>query len=94
MNNPRSLRYDLIDRAQNSLDEENDSIVAIYHHCGFDQDLNIPFSEGIVLLPGVENPLLDITIVSSLLCLLHAVRGQGIGVKRSRAKSILRKFVS
>ncbi|RSL69565.1 hypothetical protein CEP53_002195 [Fusarium sp. AF-6] len=93
LNDPGSLRYNLIDLEQNSPDAENGSIVAIYHHCGFEEDLHASFSEGVVLLPRVQDPVLDITIVSSLLYLLHVVRKQDIGVKKSRTKSILRKFV-
>ncbi|EEU38699.1 uncharacterized protein NECHADRAFT_45614 [Fusarium vanettenii 77-13-4] len=94
MDNPGSLRYDLIKQKQNSLDGGYNSIVAIYHHCGFEKDLCTNFSEGVILLPGMEDPVLDITIISSLLFLLHSVRKQGTGVKKSRAKSILRRFAA
>jgi hypothetical protein len=94
MDNPGSLRYDLIDQNRKFPNDENDSIVAIYHHCGFEKDLHATFSEGIVLLPVMEDPVLDITIVSSLLFLLHSVRKQDPRVKKSRARSILRRFVA
>ncbi|KAH7268796.1 hypothetical protein B0J15DRAFT_390830 [Fusarium solani] len=94
MDNPGSLRYDLIDQNRKFPNDENDSIVAIYHHCGFEKDLHATFSEGIVLLPVIKDPVLDITIVSSLLFLLHSVRKQDPRVKKSRARSILRRFVA
>lgn len=94
MNNPGSLRYDLIDQSRKSPNGENGSTVAIYHHCGFEKGLHVTFSEGVVLLPGAEDPVLDITITSSLLYLLHSVRKQDARVKKSRAKSILRRLVA
>lgn len=87
------MRYDLIDLSKKSQGHESESIVAIYHHCGFEKDLPTNYSEGVVLLQGTQDPVLEATIMSSLLCLLHAVRSRDVGVKRSRTKSILSKIV-
>ncbi|KAJ3531494.1 hypothetical protein NM208_g8856 [Fusarium decemcellulare] len=84
------MRYDLIDLEKQSQGSSyDDSIVAVFHHCGFEPDLPSAFSEGILLLPEEEQPMLDVTAVSSLFGLLHSVRKRE---KRSRMKSIFRRF--
>ncbi|WZH49622.1 uncharacterized protein QYS62_010825 [Fusarium acuminatum] len=83
------LRYELVDPEQKRQDNGDNSIRAIYHHHGFENDLPTSYSHGILLLPFDSSPLLDITVVSSLLVLLSTVRKQSTVQKQSRIRSLI-----
>ncbi|KAI6752433.1 hypothetical protein HG530_013802 [Fusarium avenaceum] len=64
------LRYELVDPEQRRQGNGDSSILAIYHHHGFENDLPTSYSHGVLLLPSNSSPLLEITVVSGLLVLL------------------------
>lgn len=83
------LRYELVDPEQRRQGNGDSSILAIYHHHGFENDLPTSYSHGVLLLPFDSSPLLDITVVSSLLILLYTARKQSTVQKQSRIRSLI-----
>ncbi|KAG5659955.1 hypothetical protein KAF25_003477 [Fusarium avenaceum] len=83
------LRYELVDPEQRRQGNGESSILAIYHHHGFENDLPTSYSHGVLLLPFNSSPLLEITVVSSLLVLLSTVRKQSTVQKQSRIRSLI-----
>ncbi|KAF4953211.1 hypothetical protein FGADI_6186 [Fusarium gaditjirri] len=81
------LRYELVDLDRR--DEGDGSILAIYHHHGFESELPTSYSHGVLLLPNDSAPLFDITVVSSLMALLAKIRKQPVVRKRSRFWSFM-----
>ncbi|KAF4435555.1 hypothetical protein FACUT_7086 [Fusarium acutatum] len=81
------LRYDLVDRERQG--DDDGSILAIYHHHGFESELPISYSHGVLLLPSDSKPLFDTTVVSSLMALLSTIRRQPAARKRSRFRSLM-----
>ncbi|KAF5665539.1 hypothetical protein FDENT_12558 [Fusarium denticulatum] len=81
------LRYELVDRERQG--DAEASILAIYHHHGFESELPTSYSHGVLLLPVDSAPLFDITVVSSLMALLATIRKQPAARKRSRFRSLM-----
>ncbi|WKT50769.1 hypothetical protein QSH57_015739 [Fusarium oxysporum f. sp. vasinfectum] len=81
------LRYELVDLDRQG--EGDGSILAIYHHHGFESELPTSYSHGALLLPNDSTPLFDITVVSSLMALLATIRKQPAARKRSRFRSLM-----
>ncbi|CVL07001.1 uncharacterized protein FPRN_13906 [Fusarium proliferatum] len=82
-----TLRYDLVDLERNG--DDDGSILAIYHHHGFESELPITYNNGVLLLPVDSTPSFDITVVSSLMALLATIRRQPAARKRSRFRSLM-----
>ncbi|KAF5243542.1 hypothetical protein FANTH_8121 [Fusarium anthophilum] len=81
------LRYELVDMDRQ--DDDDGSILAIYHHQGFESELPSSYNHGVLLLPSDSTPLFDITVVSSLMALLATIRKQPAARKRSRFRSLM-----
>jgi hypothetical protein len=81
------LRYELVDMERRG--DDDGSILAIYHHHGFESELPTSYSHGVLLLPATSTPLFDITVVSSLMALLATIRKQPAARKRSRLRSLI-----
>ncbi|EWG48786.1 hypothetical protein FVEG_08455 [Fusarium verticillioides 7600] len=81
------LRYELVDRGRQG--DDDGSILAIYHHHGFESELPTSYSHGVLLLPVDSTPIFDITVVSSLIALLATIRKQPAARKRSRFRSLM-----
>ncbi|RBR27019.1 uncharacterized protein FIESC28_00287 [Fusarium coffeatum] len=83
------LRYELVDLGKQRAGEDDDSIMAIYHHNGFENELPGYYSSGVLLLPSTSTSQFDIAVVSSLLAVLSAVRQQPALKKKSRLRSLM-----
>ncbi|KAL9562708.1 hypothetical protein ACKAV7_013272 [Fusarium commune] len=81
------LRYELVDLDRRG--NGDGSILAIYHHHGFESELPTSYNHGVLLLPDNSTPLFDITVVSSLMALLATIRKQPAARKRSRFRSLM-----
>lgn len=90
-----TLRYTLIDLSADPTEVQDANIRAIYHHIGYHGSLFLPQSEGVLLLPELNEEtdrLLESVIVSSLVGLLWRIRGMEIkenepkgGVKKRKS---------
>ncbi|EKJ73851.1 hypothetical protein FPSE_05974 [Fusarium pseudograminearum CS3096] len=83
------LRYELVDVGENDSGEVDSSILAIYHHHGFENELPASYSHGVLLLPSTSTSEFEIAVVSSLLAVLSAVRQQPTSRKQSRIRSLM-----
>ncbi|KAF9773328.1 hypothetical protein IL306_008889 [Fusarium sp. DS 682] len=81
------LRYELVDLQRQA--DDDGSILAIYHHHGFENELPTSYSNGVLLLPATSTPLFEITAVSSLIALLSTIRKQPAPQKQSRFRSFM-----
>lgn len=81
------LRYDLVGLERQG--DDDGSILAIYHHHGFESELPTSYNNGVLLLPVDSTPSFDITVVSSLMALLATIRRQPAAQKRSRFRSLM-----
>lgn len=82
------LRYELVDMQHKGSGDDDSSVLAIYHHHGFESELPTNYSHGVLLLPSNSTSQFDIAIISSLLTLLSAVRCYSVQ-KRSRFRSLM-----
>ncbi|KAF5244716.1 hypothetical protein FAUST_2233 [Fusarium austroamericanum] len=83
------LRYELVDVGEKHSGEVDSSILAIYHHHGFENELPVSYSHGVLLLPSTSTSEFEIAVVSSLLAVLSAVRQQPTSRKQSRIRSLM-----
>ncbi|KAH6993154.1 hypothetical protein EDB82DRAFT_574760 [Fusarium venenatum] len=84
-----ALRYELVNFEEKSSEDRDHSILAIYHHHGFENDLPTSHSHGVLLLPSTSTSEFDISVLSSLLAILSAVRQQARLKKRSRIRCLM-----
>ncbi|KAG8672295.1 hypothetical protein FPOAC2_05673 [Fusarium poae] len=84
-----ALRYEFVSLGEKHTDDLDNSVLAIYHHHGFENDLPTSHSHGVLLLPPTSTSEFDITVLASLLALLSAVRQQPTLKKRSRIRSLI-----
>jgi hypothetical protein len=83
------LRYEMVDLGGKRSGDGESSILAIYHHHGFESELPTSHSHGVLLLPSTSTSEFDIAVVSSLLALLSAVRQQSTLKNKSRLRSLM-----
>ncbi|RGP67646.1 hypothetical protein FSPOR_5834 [Fusarium sporotrichioides] len=83
------LRYELVNLGEKHSGDGDSSILAIYHHHGFENELPASYSHGVLLLPSTLTSQSEIGVVSSLLALLSAVRQQPTLKKTSRIRSLM-----
>ncbi|RGP77141.1 hypothetical protein FLONG3_4656 [Fusarium longipes] len=76
------LRYELVDLGEKRSGDGDSSILAIYHHHGFESELPASHSHGVLLLPSTSTPDFEIAVLSSILALLSAVRQQSTQKRR------------
>ncbi|KAM0230291.1 hypothetical protein ACHAPO_009284 [Fusarium lateritium] len=84
-----ALRYELVNFGEKRSEDRDHSILAIYHHHGFEDDLPTTHSHGFLLLPSTSTSEFDISALSSLLALLSAVRQHARLKKRSRIRCLM-----
>ncbi|KAJ4256230.1 hypothetical protein NW762_009309 [Fusarium torreyae] len=85
------LRYDLVNLQQTPRgdDDSESSIVAVYHHEGFESELPTSYSRGVLLVPATSTSAFNLIVVSSLLGILSSVRQQPTLKKKSRIRSLI-----
>ncbi|KAF4959280.1 hypothetical protein FSARC_10797 [Fusarium sarcochroum] len=84
------LRYELVDLQRRSRGHDSESsILAIYHHLGFESELPTSYSHGALLVPSNSTSAFEVKIVSSLIGVLSSVRQQSAFEKKSRIKSLI-----